>query len=197
MSQTTATNRAALLDVIRSRRSIGKVRPERPPRELIEQMLETAVYAPNHHRTQPWRFFVIAGKAREQLGEAMAQAELAATEPSRPGRDPAKVRQKPLRAPVIIAVAVEPSRDPKVVEIEEIESGAAAVENMLLAAHSLGLAAMWRTGDAAYAPEVKAFFGLAPSAHLLGFIYVGYPDITLPERPRVVAAEQTTWLGWD
>ncbi len=108
-----------------------------------------------------------------------------------------KARVKPLRAPVIIAVAVEPFIGPKVIEIEEVEAGAAAIQNMLLAAPALGLAAMWRTGGASYDPHVKAFFGLAPTSHLLGFVYVGYPDMTAPEARRRPAAEVTRWMGWD
>ncbi|MDQ3044099.1 MAG: nitroreductase family protein, partial [Chloroflexota bacterium] len=49
------------MTAIRERRSIGKVGPERPPRELIEQVLEAATWAPNHRLTEPWRFIVIAG----------------------------------------------------------------------------------------------------------------------------------------
>jgi nitroreductase len=56
---------------------------------------------------------------------------------------------------------------------------------------------MWRTGDAAYDPAVKAFLGLRPAAHLLGFVYVGYPAAEPPVRERTPAARLTTWLGWD
>ena len=60
------------LEAIATRRSIGKVKPDRPPRELIERMLEAAVQAPNHHVTEPWRFFVLAGQAGEEMGRVMA-----------------------------------------------------------------------------------------------------------------------------
>ena len=92
---------------------------------------------------------------------------------------------------------VEPVVDPSVVEIEEVCAGAAAVQNVLLAAHALGLAAMWRTGDAAFDPAVKAFFNLPPTAHLLGFVYLGYPDMAPPKQRRKPAVSLTTWLGWD
>ena len=188
-----------VLEAIRTRRSIGKVRPERPPREAIEAIIEAATWAPNHRLTEPWRFFVVAGDARRELGEAMARGQAARrTGDGGDSRaDYALAAAKPLRAPVVIAVAVEPASGPKVVEIEEVAAGAAAVQNMLLAAHALGLAAMWRTGEPSYDPAVKAFFGLAPTAHLLGFVYVGYPDMAVPERARRPASEVTCWLGWD
>jgi len=103
-------------------------------------------------------------------------------------------RAKPLRAPVLIAVAVEKSTDPRVLEIEDLCASAAAVENLLLAAHALGLGAMWRTGSAASDPLVKQFLGLAPDWPLIGFIYLGYPDVQ-PEFPaRPSSRDRTIWM---
>jgi nitroreductase len=108
-----------------------------------------------------------------------------------------KARSKPLRAPVIIVSAAVPSDAPKVIEIEEVAATAAATENLLLAAQALGLGAMWRTGAPAYDPAVKRFLGLPERAHIVGFIYVGYPDLPeLPPRARS-ALDRTTWRGWD
>lgn len=187
------------LAAIRTRRSIGRVRPEAPPREIIEQLLDAATRAPNHRLTEPWRFFVLAGAAREALGEVLGRIEAATSGPAIKDVEArvARARSKPLRAPVIVAAAVVPTRGPKVVEIEEIAAGAAAVQNLLLAAHALGLAAIWRTGDPCYDPAVKAHFGLPEHAHLLGFIYVGYPDGPQPRVPRKPASELTEWRGWE
>ncbi len=201
---TMAALRMATLEAIRTRRSVGKVRPERPPREAIEAILEAATWAPNHRLTEPWRFVVLAGEARRALGTAIAEGQ-AARRPDPADADAGveardafeRTAAKPLRAPVVIAVAVEPVVGPKIVEIEEVAAGAAAVQNMLLAAHALGLAAIWRTGDACYDPVVKGFLGLAPAAHLLGFVYLGYPDGAPPERERTPAGGLTRWLGWD
>jgi nitroreductase len=187
-----------VIDAIRGRRSIGKVLPDLPPREAIEAILEAGTWAPCHHVTEPWKFVVIAGDAREQLGDVMARAKVERR--LREGKETEgeyeRAKAKALRAPVIVAVAVEPDESPKVVEIEEVEAGAAAVQNMLLTAHSLGLGSMWRTGDPAYDDDVKRFLGLKPQAHVIGFVYLGYPAI-LPSRARHTPHESlTTWLGW-
>ncbi|MDQ3045399.1 MAG: nitroreductase family protein [Chloroflexota bacterium] len=189
----------ALLAAIRERRSISKVGPERPPRELIEQVLEAATWAPNHRLTEPWRFIVIAGEARHDLGRAMARAHVAAMsgEVDDSAAEFARLAAKPLRAPVIIAVGVEPATGPKIIEAEEIAAGAAAVQNLLLAAHALGLGAMWRTGAAVDADEVKTLLGLSARAHLIGFVYLGYPVRAPPRRERTPAAMVTRWLGWE
>src|SRR5215210_6512685 len=169
-----------ILEAIRTRRSIGMVAADRPTRQEIETILDAATWAPNHHLTNPWRFVVIAGDERRELGRVMAQSKIRRMIAE--GRDIAgeeeKLIAKALRAPVIIGVGVEPGEHAKVVPIEEIEAGAAAVQNMLLAAHGIGLGAMWRTGDPAYDPEVLAHLGLSEHASLLGFGYVGYPAVS-------------------
>ena len=98
---------------------------------------------------------------------------------------------------MVIAVAAEYPRQSNVVEIENVEAVAAAVENMLLVAEELGLAAMWRTGDAAYDPRVKAWLGLAPEDHIVAFLYLGYAAIPHQERQPIPIEKKTSWLGWE
>ncbi|HEV2066208.1 MAG TPA: nitroreductase [Thermomicrobiales bacterium] len=186
----------AVLATLRNRRSIGKMTGEVPDSLLIRQIIEAATWAPNHHLTEPWRFFVLKGDARGELGEVMAS--IAAARES----DPAAARQaaeravtKPLRAPYVIAVGVEPSPDPSVPPIEEIAAGSAAVQNMLLAAHALGLAAIWRSGWIAFEPEVREYFGISPRGMMLGFVYVGYAAMQPPFRQRRSVDEVTEWRG--
>jgi nitroreductase len=181
------------LDAIQTRHSIPKVKPDSVSRDLIVRLLDAAVQAPNHHHTRPWRFVVLTGSARARLGEVMTQS-LRKQKGELPDSALDVERAKPLRAPVLIAVAVEKSMDPRVLEIEDLCACAAAVENLLLAAHALGLGAMWRTGSAARDPRVKQFLGLAPDWPLIGFIYIGYPD-TQPDFPaRPSAQDRTSWL---
>lgn len=190
----------ALLEALRARRSIGKVQQEPVPRRLVERVIEAATWAPNHHLTQPWRFVVIAGAARTALGEIMAaslRARLERADDARAAATLEKERAKPLRAPVLIAVAAVPSPDPTVLAAEEVAAVAAGVQNMLLAAEALGLGAMWRTGAPAYDPAVRRFLGLPDAAQVVAFVYLGYP-VPLPTRSRTGdGAAQTTWLGWD
>ena len=189
-----------VLEAIRTRRSIGRVRPEAPPREVIERILDAAVCAPNHYLTEPWRFIVLTGAAREPLGAAQ-EAALRRTldDPDDPRHQPAlaKERAKPLRAPVVIVAAIEPSQNPKAVPLEDIAATSAAVQNLLLAAHAEGLAGMWRTGETAYSPEVKAALGLSEHAQVLGIIYLGYPDREQPPAPRSPRQPRVIWRGWD
>jgi nitroreductase len=187
-----------VMEAIRTRRSIGKMTDQRPTREQIEILLEAATWAPTHHVTNPWRFVVIAGEERHGFGEVTARSKLNRMEQE--GRaiegEAEKLIAKAFRAPVIIAVGVEPGDGPKVVEIEEIESGAAAVQNMLLAAHGIGLATMWRTGDPAYDRDVAEYLGLSERGQIIGFVYVGHPAIGKSRFNHAPFADLTTWRGW-
>jgi nitroreductase len=180
-------------EAILTRHSISKVKPDPLPRALVEKLLQAAVQAPNHYRVRPWRFVVLTGKSREALGEVLAQA-LKKQNPELPEAGMEMERAKPLRAPVLIAVGVDKPADPRVLEIENICAVAAAVENLLLAAHAEGLGAMWRTGSAARDPEVKRFLGFTPEQELISFIYIGFPD-QIPaaaERPSFI--DRTVWM---
>lgn len=188
-----------VIEGILTRRGIGRVVPDQlPPKSDIERMLEAATRAPNHHLTEPWRFFVLTAGAREQLGNLFAEITRQQLQETGQEADPEKLeaeRRKPLRAPVVIAVACVPQEGPKVVLEEELQATAAAIQNMMLVAHARGLGAQWRTGPFAYHPKVKAFFGLPKEASIAGFIYVGYPDTDPPAKPRTPYQEKTTWLG--
>jgi nitroreductase len=181
------------LEAIHTRQSIRQVKPDPVPRDLIEKILSAAVQAPNHYKVRPWRFVVMTGAGREKLGEAMAQSTKS-SKPDTMDEELQKARSKPLRAPVVIAVAVDKPGLTKAKEIENVCAAAAAVQNMLLAAHALGLAAMWRTGPSATDPAIKHFFGWEADQHLIGFIYIGYPEheLTPPTRPSF--EDRTVWM---
>lgn len=188
----------AVLDALRNRRSMTKSQERPVDRELVERVIEAATWAPNHRCTQPWRFVVVTGIEREKLGLVMEETyrrRMAVRGEAPTVEQLTKERNKPLRAPVVIAVASVTSEDPRTIEVEEIAATAAGIENMLLAAKALGLGAMWRTGDTAYDPEIKAYLGFPPQAHLLAFIYLGYPEIVPPIGKRGDFREHTRWLA--
>lgn len=181
------------LEAIHTRQSIGKVKPDPVPHGLIEKLLSAAVQAPNHYKVRPWRFVVLEGAAREKLGDVMADS-LQAEHPEYPPEAFHKEKGKPLRSPVLIAVGVDKPSEEKVIEVENICACAAAVENLLLAAHAEGLAAKWRTGGPARDPKVKRFLGFEPDQYLIAFVYLGYPvfEPAPPERPSF--EDRTVWM---
>lgn len=182
-----------VFEAIHNRHSLGKVKPDLVPRELIERLLAAAVQAPNHYKVRPWRFVVLTGEGRHKLGEVMAASQMA-RHPEFPAEAFDKCRAVPLRAPVVIAVGVDKPSEAKVLEIENVAATAAAIENLLLAAHALGLGAKWRTGEWARDPMVKEFLGFAPDQHIIGFIYLGYPEFGAEFAPRPSFEDRTVWM---
>jgi nitroreductase len=181
-----------ILEAIKTRRSFGLVKDESVPESVIEQILEAGTWAPSHFRTEPWRFFVLVEEGRKQLAEVFVKIAEKNGE-----TNPAKLEKeikKPYRAPVVIAVAAEPATDPKVVQLEEYGAVYACIQNMLLAAHGLGLAGYWRTGAPTYDPLMKEFFGLSEKGEVLGFLYIGYPKRALPEGKRNPFQNVTKWI---
>lgn len=176
-----------VLEALRTRRSVGRLVGEVGD-EDVRRLVEAALWAPNHKLTKPWRFTALRGAARERLGAVWAAllerttALEGAERESYIGRE----ARKPLRAPLLLVVSVRTDPDP-VVAIEDFAAAAAAVQNVLLAAHAFGYGAMWRTGDMAYRSEINEFLGLGPSDRIVGIVYVGRPAMEAPKaQPRDV-----------
>jgi nitroreductase len=187
----------AILDTIRQRRSAGKFSPAPVPRHIVEQIVEAACWAPNHHLTEPWRFSVLTSDARAALGEAIG-AELLrdASNPKAEG-EATGVRTKVLRSPVIIVVGqVRTSTDPEV-DLEDYAACCCATQNLLLAAHAAGLVSKWSTGKMTTSNAAKEFVGLSASDRIVGYVYLGYPEGVSGESKRRAPEEVTRWLGWD
>jgi len=143
-----------------------------PTKEHLATVLEAAVRAPDHGRLRPWRFMLIDGDHRRKFGEMLAASALRRI-PGLSEGDLQRERDKALRAPLIIVVVCRIVPGTKVPAIEQILAAGAAAQNILLALHTLGYVAAWKTGEAAYDTEVKKALGLAADDHLVGFIYTG------------------------
>lgn len=192
----------AVLRVIRSRRSQPHVLPDKePPREILDVLLEAANHAPNHYLTQPWRFVVVRGDARLRLGEAIMEEGLIRWPPATPEKEAQRRKNVPLsftRAPVVIAAAAAPPGHPHTAPWEELAATAAATQNVLLAAHAMGLAAYWRS-NGTESEQAKRFLDLEAECKLVGFIYLGYPNpqTALADKPRRPHTELVRWIGWE
>ena len=182
-----------LFEAIHGRTTISKVKQDSLPREVIEKILSAAVQAPNHHKVRPWRFVVLTGNGRNKLGDVMA-ASFLDRNPATPPEGLDKTRALPLRAPLVMAVGADKPADSKIIEMENIVSASAACMNILLAAHALGLGAILRTGEWARDARVKEFLGFAVDQHILGFIYIGYPDILPEPYVRQGFEDRVVWM---
>ena len=180
----------SVYEAIYRRRMAWRFKDAPVDREAIKRILDTAVWAPNHRLTEPWRFFVLekGSEAREQAAEAAYEHSL---EGGSRGRAVA-ARQKVLEPPILIYVYSTPG-DHDGVTKENYASVCCAVQNMSLAAVAEGLTVTWETGRTTRSPKLGEILGANEQWQMVGALSVGVPDEEL-NPPRTPAAEFTTWL---
>lgn len=160
------------IEMLHNRVSVPVLIEPAPSKDQLNVMFTAALRAPDHAGLQPWRFLVIEGDARNDLGELFVKAIRAK------GNDladdkAAKLQKKPMRAPMIVVAIAKIQQHLKVPEVEQIITAGCATHSLILAAYAQGLGAMWRTGEMAFDPVVKAGLGLQAHEQVIGFLYVG------------------------
>ncbi len=173
---------------LHSRVSVSELTEPAPSAEQREIIFRAALRAPDHAQLRPWRFLWVEGEARESVGHIIADVEAQCY-----GAQSEVQRQKSikrlLRAPLVLLIVARITPHPKVPEVEQIMSTAAAVQNMLLAAHAIGVGAMWRSGIVTYEPLLAEKLGLAENERLLGFLYLGTPSGTIKATPQLTVEQ--------
>ena len=168
----------SLLACLHNRVSIGDLQDPAPSAEQRAAIFRAALRAPDHGQLRPWRFRSVEGDARHALGQIIADVEETLAEAPLSDAQRSKAASRPLRAPLVLLVSASVQAHPKIPELEQLLSTAAAVEAMLLAAHAVGVGAIWRTGMSTYEPLMAERLGLPAEEKLLGFLYLGTPKGT-------------------
>jgi nitroreductase len=194
MDHAARTYIAHIQHAIASRRSfaLGDLSDQSVERTLISQILEAANWAPSHGKTEPWRFVVYTGAARQHLGEAFGTAFRLLNPHHAPGSEGEQAQiKRAWQAPVWIALGMYPSG--KMPEWEDLVAFGCAVHNMHLMASALGLAAKWTSGAVVMHPHVAEVVGFAPATKLYGFLYVGHPAVAWPTGVRQPIDSKVRW----
>lgn len=161
------------MTLLHERSSMGKLMGPAPSREQLEAIYCAALRAPDHKELRPWRFIEFSGEGLDRLGELFAEAEFR-EDPKATDECLNSARMKPKRAPMIIGVVAKVDPDvPKVPKIEQVISAGCAAHGILLAAHAMGLGAMWRSGKYAFDDTVRKGLRLGDDDELVAFIYIG------------------------
>lgn len=203
---------AELYELLSTRRSVRRFKPEAPPRELIESLIASAVTAPSASNKQPWRFLIVQN--RERI-DAMAAAVRAAVERIASVIDPSfeeafraygdyftRFENAPLTiVPLFRALTVLSNmlpNDDAVIHAMERDSGligtSLAIQNLLLAAHASGLGASGMTGPLIAVHELRELLHVPPSWEIAALIPIGYPDETPPPTARKTPEKVTHWI---
>src|SRR5687767_4002458 len=178
---------------IAQRRSIKKFQDRPVTREEIEFLLDAAVLAPNHHLTQPWRFYVLGPESRRRYGLALGDRKARKL----PDPDAANaVREKTaaeyVAFPALIAVAMVQNETPETRE-EDYAAVMQAVANITLAAVDRGLGTHMRTGAVMDDPAARAAVGVREGERIVTMVSVGVPAEMPAPKARQSAASVTTW----
>ncbi len=176
-----------LAELIRNRRTSMFVDQDREvPVALVEQLCELATWAPNHKRTWPWRFALFTGDGRGRLGETMAADMVRGEVGDGPKR--AKTATKYLRTPATLVVGCAPHPN-DMLNRENRDAVAAAIQNLMLGATALGLATFWSTPALTRPPGVLELCGFDADDRVVGIVYLGWADDVncplAPARPPV------------
>ncbi len=183
-------------ELVKSRRSIKEWEPLGVSREIITALLDAAVHAPNHHLSQPWRFTVVMGEAKERLAAARGRAKASGfQDPTSAEAHSAgeRARAEMAGAGAVVVVTCVPVADP-IRAREDLCSTAAAVQNFCIAACGEGLGTFWSTGPLAGSPELRPMLEIPEDDILVAIIMLGYPASVPPVRRRKPAAEVTRWV---
>ena len=161
-----------LLVAIESRSSAARLVEPGPTAEHLSRILGAAGRAPDHGRLKPWHLQVLDRATKERFAIAAAHAKRARS-PSLSDEQLAAERDRIMRSPTIVVVGCMVREHPKVPQIEQVIAAGAAAQNLFLAAHDLGYGVMWKTGAAAYDPDVKALVGLRTHDHIVAIMHLG------------------------
>jgi nitroreductase len=155
-------------EAIRTRRTHKAYGPEPVDRTTIDELLELARWAPNHHLTNPWRFRVVGPGALGRLKDAAGP----------------EAASKLDRSPTLIVASATQCGDDPVQDHEDVCATASAVYIVLLAAHARGLAAYWRTPGVLETEAGRQAVGLDAEERFLGLIHLGRKrqEMAPPER---------------
>ncbi|MCK5701236.1 MAG: nitroreductase [Cyclobacteriaceae bacterium] len=194
----TTFNTNEISRLIRHRRSIypPQYSAEIIKKEIIEEILENANWAPTHKLSEPWRFTVFSGEGLKKLGDFMSDLYKETTTKTgffNQGKFE-MLKNKPLLASHVISIGMKRDEKERLPEIEEVEAVACAVQNMSLTAVAHGIGSYWGSGGITYFEEAKPFFGLGPMDKLLGFMFLGYPKSDWPEGKRNPIGDKVIWV---
>src|SRR3954453_5722696 len=160
------------IDAIQRRTSVRRFRPDPVPRETIAGLLDCAVRAPNHKLTEPWRFAVLTGAAKDRFAEIRAHHRLKRfSDPASPEAQAVaeKVRQDARVTPAYIVVMVAVSSD-EITREDDYAAAMMAIGNLMTAAQSFGLGTYLRTGGVMRDPALLELAAVPDGFRVVGII---------------------------
>lgn len=173
-------------DAIRGRRSVRTYKTDEVEENLIRDCVEAATFAPSAKNGQQWRFTVLTSDAKDKFTDMYRKELGKLTYDVGSSFGSCTIMEE---APVVIVVWNTNERG----WTTEVHSVSAAIQNLLLKAHSLGLGTCW-IGDIFYAYDAITNYFKKPWK-LLAAITLGWPDGDSGARPRLSVDDVAEFIG--
>jgi len=163
------------IENILSRNSSSRLTSPYPDQKEMNLVYQAALRAPDHAWLKPSEFIEVTGKGLDKLSDIFVKYANDNIQNINEQKIE-KYKQAPYRAPMIIILVSNIKEHPKVPEIEQMLSTAAAAQNILLVLNALNYGAIWRTGAFALNDDISKYLGLNLNQKILGYLYVGTPN---------------------
>ena len=172
------------------RRMAWKFKDDPVPREVMERILATAVWAPNHRLTEPWRFFLLGKKSpvRQQVADLAYEYVLQQSDNATRAE---AGREKVLAPPILMYVYCVPGANEEMTQ-ENYAAVCCAAHNISLAGMAEGLAVTWETGGVTRPPKLKETLGAEEEWSLAAMLSIGF----LAERPNPKRTPVSNFSRW-
>jgi nitroreductase len=176
----------SIASIIRERRSIKKgYKPDPVPEELVLELLNDAVYAPNHGLREPWRFLFVASENKAAFIERMMPAFAPEVQ---------EKRRELFNDPAAFLIVIM-KEDPRQKQWEEDFSATSAlIQNFQLLAWERGLGVVWKTNPHNWDPKARQILGVQPGEKIVSFMHLGFfdPEEAPKAAPRTPAEQKFT-----
>ena len=183
--------------IIRDRRTIypEQYSEREVSKEIIEQILTNATWAPTHGKTQPWRFKVYTGEGRNILWEKVRELyEECTPEEDYSKHKLARIERRIQSTSVLVLLIMRRTENTRIPLYEEMGAVAAAAQNMLLTSTAYGVGSFWSSPKFLYNPKANHSFDLKEEDIIQGLLYFGYTDTDLPKSQRNHIDDLTEWF---
>lgn len=183
MEEQSVLRHTPVADAIRERRTVRLFREDPVSKELLVQLLNVSVWAPNHMNRQPWRFILFQGDSRKAFAQAMV--ETYSREERQLYGEPKQRYLEKVPAHLLVVLKEDPRQK---VWDEDYAAACCVIQNFQLAAWEQGLGVVWKTNHYGYEPSFRQAVGVEPGEKIVGVLHVGYPQV-VPQPVERTAAE--------
>lgn len=182
-----------LATIIKERRTIKKFLDKDVPIELIKDLLNTALWVPNHKMTQPWRFILVQGDGRHKICEAnRIFHEKKEKDPERKQEVGQRAYNKFQGVPLFLIAVMKEDPHPMTRE-EDYASMSCIIQNLGLLTWEQGLGMIWATNALIHDHQYRNTLGILPGEKVVGSLHIGYPEkIPTPRERKSVTEILTT-----